>query len=231
MGVNRAACTITIGLLPNPGSTAVAINDSTDGCPTIATGDYLYAWGTRNKGINGISDWIPSSDPASNDSFLSVNRSADTIRLSGLRLDGTSGTLEEVLESACANVSEQGGELSHFFMSFKKYADLAKSLGSKAQLVDVKVSPTIGYEGIKVVGSGGPVVCIADRACPSASIFGVNIKDWQLNSIDEPCHIWDLDGNIWLRSSTQSGQEIRFYSLANLVCKKPVSQINITVNA
>lgn len=230
VAVDYAGCTITVGTTPVPGGTPCAINDATNGIPTAATGDYVYVTGDRNLSIAGFQSWIPYGGVTSGDSFFGVNRSANAVRLAGNYLNGTGGTLEEVLEQAAANVNEVGGSLSHFIMPFKKFADLSKSLGSKAQLVDVKVGQ-IGFKGIEVAGPRGSIVCMPDRSCPSTMIAGVNIKDWQLNSVGKAVHLWDLDGKVWLRSPSQDGMELRLYSLAQLVCKRPVSQINILVNA
>jgi len=229
--VDYANATISIGTTPTPGATACPLNDSTNGIPTIATGDYIFAVGDRNNGLAGFGAWIPYGGVASNDSFFGVNRSANPVMLAGNWLNGQGGTTEEVLEQALAQVGEVGGNLTHFLMPFKKFADLAKSLGSKAQIVDSKVSPQIGYKGIEVVGPRGTVTCIPDRNCPSTMIAGVNVKDWQLNSIGKIVHVWDEDGKVWLRSASDSGMEIRFYSLGQLVCKAPRNQINIQVSA
>ena len=228
IAADHSACTITVGA--SVGGVACAANDGTNGIPTLATGDYLFQAGDKGTKMAGLPSWIPYGGPTAT-SFFGQDRTKHPSRLAGLSLNGQGGTLEEVLETAAANVCEQGGSLSHFLMPYTKLRALSQSLGSKAQLVDIKVSAQIGYKGIEVMGPKGPIVCVADRSCPSTSVFGINMASWQLNSIDKVAHIWDEDGKIWLRSTSDSGMEIRFYSLAQLVCKRPIDNINILVSA
>jgi hypothetical protein len=197
----------------------------------VSVGNYVYRSGDKSLGFNGFTDYIPYGPLASNDSFQGINRNDNRVRLAGSYLDGTSGSLEQTLMQAEQLVNKFGGELTHFLMPPVKYKELAQSQGSKVQYVDVVERPTIGFRGIEVVGnSGGPIVCLPDRSCPANLIAGVNMKSWKLLSVGPIVKTWQLDGRIWLRSSTASGMEIRFYSLGNLVCTDPVNNINIKVN-
>lgn len=184
-------------------------------------------------GMNGFQDWIPYGGVTSSDSFLGVNRSAQNVRLAGSYLDGTAGNLEEVLEKAVNRVALFGGKITHFVMPYPQYTALANAQGAKVQLVTVKGSSgesEIGFEGIKVTGANGTVVCLPDRYCPSNTICGVNINTWKLISVGKAVHTFQKDGKVWLRSYNQAGMEIRFYSLCNLVCREPRANINIRVN-
>lgn len=215
------------------GTATVAFSSGTNTLTAngVAVGNYIYQSGDKSLGLNGFTDWIPYGALATNDSFLGVNRNANRARLAGSYLDGTGGNLEEVLENAIAQVSKLGGKLTHFLMSHAQYRELAQAQGAKVQLVDVVATPQIGFTGIQVVGhSSGPVVCLPDRSCPSNLIAGINRDTWKMISVGKAAHVWDEDGRVWLRSSTQAGMEIRFYSLANVVCTKPVHNINIRVN-
>jgi hypothetical protein len=165
--VDFAGCTITVGTTPVAGGTTCAPNDATNGIPTIATSDYLFQAGDKGTKISGLSDWIPYGGPSAT-AFFGVNRTANPVRLAGQWLNGSGGTLEEVLEQAAANVAEVGGTLSHFIMSFKKFAALSQSLGSKTQLVEVKVGK-VGYSALEIAGPDGTITCMADRSCPSTA--------------------------------------------------------------
>jgi hypothetical protein len=197
----------------------------------IAVGDYIYRAGDKSLGFNGFTDWIPYGGVTSSDSFLGVNRSAQAVRLAGSYLDGTAGNLEEVLEKAINQVARFGGKLSHFIMPYGQYTALANAQGAKVQLVNVKNQATdIGFEGIEVTGANGRVVCLPDRYTPSALIAGIDINSWKLISVGKAVRTWQYDGKVWLRSYNQNGMEIRFYSLANLVCREPRANVNIKVN-
>jgi hypothetical protein len=197
----------------------------------VQVGDYIYRAGDKSLGFNGFLDWIPYGGVTSGDSYLTVNRSKQSVRLAGSWLDGTQGNLEEVLEKAVNRVALFGGKLTHFIMPYGQFTALANAQGAKVQLVNVKSAEAdIGFEGIEITGANGRVVCLPDRSCPSNTIAGVNINAWKLISVGKAVRTWQEDGKVWLRSYNQNGMEIRFYSLANLVCREPRSNINIRVN-
>jgi hypothetical protein len=124
-----------------------------------------------------------------------------------------------------------GGKLTHFIMPYGQFTALANAQGAKVQLVNVKSAEAdIGFEGIEITGANGKVVCLPDRYCPSNTIAGVNINTWKLISVGKAVRTWQEDGKVWLRSYNQNGMEIRFYSLANLVCREPRANINVRVN-
>jgi hypothetical protein len=232
LGANNTDCHITkidyISGVATVSYTGSGTNTLT--ANNVAVGDYIYRAGDKSLGFNGFTDWIPYGGVASTDSFLGVNRSAQPVRLAGSYLDGTGGNLEEVLEKAINQVARLGGKLTHFIMPYGQYTALANSQGAKVQLVNVKSDVGIGFEGIEVTGANGRVVCLPDRSCPSNVIAGVNINSWKMISVGKICRTWQYDGKVWLRSSTQNGMEIRFYSLGNLVCREPRANINIRVN-
>lgn len=210
----------------------VAVGDSIARAGDFGTYGVSTGTGTTTAvGFNGFLDWIVYGGPASNDSFLSVNRSQQATRLAGNYLDGTGGNLEEVLEKAANRVATVGGKLSHYIMPFSQFTALANSQGSKVQLVNVKANADIGFDGIQVVGANSRITCLPDRYCPSNTIAGVKLSSWSLISVGKAVHTLQDDGKVWLRAYNQNGMEIRFYSLANLVCKEPRANINIRVNS
>jgi len=238
VAVNYVAGTLTVGNAPVPlgtgGVATVSVVDATYGVNATTTtilNQYLFRTGDKGAVMFGFQDWIVNGVLSGSDSFNNVNRSTNQVRLAGSYLNGTGAEESEVLETAIAQVGEVGGKLTHFMMPFKHFANLSKALGAKAQLSNDVVTAKIGYEGIKIVGSTGSVNCIPDRACPSTMIAGINRDSFQLNSVKKAIRVWDEDGKVWLRSPTASGMEIRFYSFAQLVCRKPVDNINISVSS
>jgi hypothetical protein len=242
---NNTACQITA--IDYVGGTAtvkwLGTGTQTLTANNVQVGDYIFRAGDTNVsgvgataigaiGANGFQDWIVYGGPGSGDSFLGVNRTAQPVRLAGSWLDGTAGNLEEVLEKAINQVARFGGKLTHFVMPYGQYTALSNAQGAKVQLVTVKGSSgesEIGFEGIEVTGANGRVVCLPDRYCPSNTICGVNINTWKLISVGKAVHTFQEDGKVWLRSYNQQGMEIRFYSLANLVCREPRANCNIRV--
>ena len=222
---------LTVGTSPVAGGTACNITDAADGIPTAQTGDFIFVTGDKGLKLNGFQDWIPYGGVASNDSFLGVNRSSNPVRLAGNWLDGTGGqSLVATLEDAISQVGEVGGKLDTMMCNYKQFSQLAKELVGKTQITKVSVDGELGYESIEIIGATGPVRVIPDRSCPSTLIAGMNLDKWELLSVGKAVHVWDEDGKVWLRSPTDSGMEIRFYSFCNLLCKSPRDNINIKVN-
>lgn len=215
------------------GSMTVAFSSGTNTLTanSVAVGNFIYQSGDKSLGLNGFTDWIPYGGVASNDSFLGVNRSFDSSQLAGNYLDGTGGQLEEVLEAAIAQTGRFGSRLTHNLMPYGVYRQLAQAQGAKVQLINVQATPRIGFSGVEVVGySGTPVVCLPDRNCPPNLIAGVNKNSWKMISVGKAVKVWQLDGKVWLRSQSQSGMEVRFYSLTNIACSEPRANVNIRIN-
>jgi len=108
--------------------------------------------------LSGLGAWLPSTAPASNDSFWGVNRSQDSTRLAGVRYDGSSLMIEEALVNAASLVAREGGMPDMCFMNFESYAALENSLGAKVQYVQVKHEEAdIAFAGITVNAPYGPI--------------------------------------------------------------------------
>src|SRR5271166_3798300 len=61
------------------------------GSPTgWTTNDFLLVQGDNNVKIKGLAAWLPSASPSTSDNFFGVNRSVDTVRLAGVRYNGSS---------------------------------------------------------------------------------------------------------------------------------------------
>jgi len=68
-------------------------------------------------------------------------------------------------------------------MSYTKFSDLEKALGSKVQYIDVKANAEVGFRGIQINGPRGPIRCIPDQNCPSDRAFMLQMDVWKLYSL------------------------------------------------
>lgn len=222
-GINRQTGVLTF---------AYNVDDSTNGIPAIAAADYIFVRGDHTSGaltkVAGLEAWIPASAPGST-AFFGVDRSVDTSRLGGQRLDGSGAPIEEVLIEGAAQVAREGGKLTHYFMSYAKYSELVKSLGSKVQYVDLKVNPEIGFRGILVNGPRGPIKVIADQNCPANRVFGTQLDMWKLYSLGKAIRVIDTDGLSMLRQASADGVECRYGFYGNMGCRAPGFNVNIQV--
>lgn len=223
-GVNRGTGVITFGY---------AVNDATNGIPTIAAGDYIAVRGdhvasTLTK-LAGLEAWLPSTAPTSGDSFFGVDRSADVTRLAGQRQNSVGQPIEEALIDGAALVAREGGALSHYLMGYEKYSELEKALGSKVQYIDMKVNPEVAFRGIMINGPKGPIKVVPDQNCPANRVFGLQMDSWRHNSLGAAVRVLDTDGLQMLRQSSQDGVEVRWGYYSNVSCNAPGFNINIQV--
>jgi hypothetical protein len=174
--------------------------------------------------LSGLNAWIPQADPASNDSFWGVNRSADPTRLAGIRYNAQAYTIEEGITNALALVNREGGRPDLCVMDFASYASLVNALGGKVQYVQIKHDEVeVAFEGITFQSAYGVVNILADRSCPPQSAFLLTMSTWKLRSLGKVPHIltYGLEGLEGLRVGSADALEIRIGYYGNLICSAP----------
>ncbi len=223
-GVNRSTGVLTFGY---------AINDATNGIPTIAAGDYVAVRGDHVTSsltkIAGFEAWLPSTAPTTGDSFFGVDRSADVTRLAGQRQNSVGQPIEEALIDGAALVAREGGALTHYLMGYEKYSELEKALGSKVQYIDMKINAEVAFRGIQINGPKSTIKVVPDQNCPANRVFGLQMDTWRLNSLGASVRVLDTDGLQMLRQSSSDGVEVRYGYYANVSCNAPGYNINIQV--
>ena len=225
-GVDR-----TLGIL----SFGFAVNDSTNGIPNIAAGDYLYVKGNAANGQTavctfGLESWIPAVSPGPNDSFWGWNRSVDTL-LSGQRLNATDGRpLEEAIIEAADLVANQGGAVDTFFCSFSAYSRFLKEqVGRQLHYEDITTDLGISFRGLELHTSTGDAVIIPDRTCPANRIFGLQMDTWTMATLGDMVQNVNEDSLTMLRQTGADNFETRFVSYYQLVCAAPAYNVNIQI--
>jgi len=211
-GVNRAYGSESV-------SFGYAIDDAANGIPTIAAGDFLFVRGDRNSKLSGFDAWLPDTVSAS--PFFGVDRTVDATRLAGQKLSASGYPIEEALIEMSALIAREGGIPDVCFVSFSKYAQLEKALGSKVQYIDLKANAEISFKGILVNGVKGPIKVIPDQNCPSDKAYMLQWDSWMLGSIGKAVRVIDTDGLQMLRQSSSDGVEVRYGMYGNLMCKRP----------
>jgi hypothetical protein len=233
IGVDQANGVLTIGTTPN-GTTTCNINDAVNGIPTASTSDYIFQTGDAENGggvplkMVGFEAWVPFGGPSSTDNFYGVNRSYSPVRLAGQSLDATTLSVEDALIKASQLVAKQGGRFDQVYMPFAQFAQLQVSQSAKIR-IEQKITPEIGFDGLKMVLPTGEVMITPDRNCPPNRMWCVRRDSWRYTHIAKPIQLDNLDGNDWLRQSTNSGYEIRFFAMGQLVCRSPRDNINLQV--
>lgn len=229
IAVNRSSGVITVSATQG-GSAGTPTNWSVTFPFLAVQGDVNFASGGLGVGnglaqkIVGLQGWLPVNAPASNDSFWTINRSADPTRLAGVRFNGSGESIEEALIDGSSLVAREGGKPEMCITNFTSYAALEKSLGSKVQYVSVKHDEAdIAFAGITVNAPYGPITVIPDRSCPSQIAYLLTMDTWKLRSLGKVPHIlkYGLEGLEGIRVSNADALEVRIGYYANLICNAP----------
>jgi len=223
--------TVTVnGVDRDSGLVTVDSMTAIDGGTGVVADDYVFVEGDYDSKIKGLRAWLPDTAPSVSDNFFGVNRSADATRLGGIRFDGSSMPIEEALISAAARVAREGGKPDYCFMSYAKFADLEKALGSKVQYIDAHASAEIGFRGILIHGPRGSIKVIADQNCPDDRAFMLSMSFWKLYSLGKCPKILDSDGLKFLRESSADAVEVRVGYYAQMGCRAPGYNANIKLD-
>jgi len=217
IAVNRSAGTVTVS--------ATGLGGAAGSPAAWAAGDFLLVQGDVNAKVSGLQAWLPATAPTSSDSFYGVNRSVDTVRLAGVRYDGSAQPIEEALVDGSSLIAREGGKPGIAVMSYASYAALEKALGAKVQYVDMQGKAehaNIAFRGIMVNGANTMIKCFPDRNCPSQTAFLLQMDTWCLNSLgDAPQILRYGDGLEMLRVANADAGEVRVGYYANLACQAP----------
>lgn len=219
----------------SPGGSAATPTGWSTSFPYLAVqGDVNFASGGLGSSLMlklaGFGAWIPSSAPASNDSFFGQNRSVSPSRLAGNRFNGSQETIEEALIDAAALTAQNrsaAGFPDYCFVNFVSYAALIKTLGSRVQYVDVKHDEIdISFEGIQLITAYGKITVLPDRNCPAQTAYLICMKSWKLRTLGRAPKILiygSYDSNQGLRVGTADAVEIRIGYYGNLTCNAPIA--------
>lgn len=223
IAVNRSAGTITVATSGLGGNAANPSLWQAD--------DYLLVQGDVNLKMSGLAAWIPASAPGAT-SFFGVDRSVDTVRLGGVRYDGSAQSIEEALIDASSLTAREGGRPGHCMVSFASYSALEKALGSKVQYVDLKGPADIAFRGIAVNGANSVIKVIPDRSCQPYTGYLLQMDTWKLCSLgDLPQILRYGDGLEMLRVYNADAGEVRVGYYGNLACQAPGWNCNVTLGA
>lgn len=227
-GTVKAGDTLVTGVDRDLGTVTVATSLASF-TPAGAVNDYIFVEGDYDAKIKGLRAWLPDSAPT-NAPFFSVDRTSDVTRLAGVRFDGSAMPIEEALIAAASRVAREGGKPDVCFMSYSKYADLEKALGSKVQYIDLKVNAEIGFRGIQINGPRGPIRVVADQNCPNDRAFMLQMDVWKLYSLGKAPKILDTDGMKMLRDNNDDSVEVRVGYYAQCGCRAPGWNANIKLS-
>lgn len=190
---------------------------STTGSP--ANGDVICVHGDLNAKLSGLGAWLPFT--VTSTTFFGQDRTKDKERLAGVYTDGRGLSLDEALINGAANIARAGGSPDYVFMDFLNWRNLVKILGPEVRYVDLKATPTIGFQAVELKGPKGVIKVVPDRNCPVDRAYMLDMKTWTLRSLGAAPQLLDTDGNEMLRMSTTDSVEVRVGYYAQLGCSAP----------
>lgn len=232
-GVPRAALGYVIAVDRSNGLVTVSTTfGGVAGSPAAwAPNDFLLVQGDVNLKASGLPAWLPTAAPSAT-AFFGVNRSVDTVRLAGVRYNGSAQSIEEALIDASSLVAREGGKPDHAFMSYASYSALEKALGAKVVYIDMKSDAEIAFRGIMINGANGAIKCIPDRSCPGFTAYLLQMNTWCLESLgDAPQILRYGDGLEMLRVSNADAGEVRVGYYANLRSNAPGWSATVVLGA
>jgi len=215
--VNRDNGTVTLSATPN--SLAAG----------VATSDFIFLKGDRDPSgspaklcISGLEACIPYTAPTAGDSHFGVDRSADTVRLAGVRFDCTSYTPQEACVELAGRVHRQGGIVKQLAVPAHFFRSLVKDLGTQVRYVNTNAKGIeFAFRSIELVGEDGPIEVFSDANIQANRIWALNDEYMTLYSTGPAIRIIDEDGQTWLRESASDGFEVRWGFDGNFVINAP----------
>ncbi len=212
IAVNRTGGTITVSATAGGGA-GTPVNWST-------SFPFLNIQGDSNAKFPGLAAWLPTTAPGATP-FFSVDRSSDS-RLYGSSWAGANQSIEEAIIDAAAQLDAQGGQPDLFVLSTRGFSALVKAMGARAVVEQFRNDTQVGFRGIELIASSGPIKVIGDRFCPGQIGYMLQTDTWSLNTNGPAPQILDYeDGTYWLRSATTDSTEVRMGYSGALSCNAP----------
>lgn len=176
------------------GSSTVTINEAAwnIGIPGCAALDYIFRAGAFGTVITGFEGWNPATDPSSS-LFFGVDRSFDTQRLGGIRVNCAGKTPREAALRSARIVADVGGSPDTYILSTTDWEALQLELQSAGVLKYSQVpSAPLGkfnfglkYDAIQLMGPMGPIDVLTDPDAPVGVGRMLTLDTWTLASTGE----------------------------------------------
>lgn len=225
------AGTLTVKSVDRDNGKVTFTQNVTTGIPAAVANDYLFRQGDFKVSMSGVLGWIPATAPTAGDSFFGVDRSVDVARLAGTRITGAA-SIEETVFDAEAQLVINGGRADTLWLHPKRFAELKKSIQSKAWYAMENVStaaskangrPTkVGIHGFAFPGEHGPIVVMSDKDAPNAYGLLTRKAAWELSSLGPAPHFAEQSGSRLLVETSSDGVEYRLKAYWNILCKRPI---------
>jgi hypothetical protein len=190
----------------------------------LAAADGLYMKGDAKNNstavrLSGLEAWNPESAPGAT-SFFGVDRSVDTDRLGGVRIDISALNPEEGVITAMHEMARRGAKPSHLFLNYSDSKNVQLALGSKVDTEYATVGD-VGFSRIRILGPTGDLMIQPDVNCPSGVGRLLQLDTWKLYHRGELLNLQDLDGAKQSRIYNEDAYEGRISFYGQMGCLAP----------
>lgn len=230
VGMTVIADDTAAGTSPRVGSTTVASIDEDAGTVTLtsaagitafANSDYLYRLGDPSTCMEGLDAHFPLTAPAASESFRGIDRSTDTRRLAGVRVNDTASAIEENAGLTAVKISQVGKKADALFLNPINFWTVARRLNAKVEYDGGGGKADFGFEFISIHSPAGTLRAYSDADCPTNRGYVLNMDTLYIKHLKGLPHIVSDDGKPSLRQTSADGIEARVRSWSNLICTVP----------
>lgn len=220
------------GSTPRAGTTTVAAVDEDGGIVTLvnaaaitafANADFLFRNGDPGTCMEGLEALTPLIAPVNAESFRGIDRSVDSRRLSGSRINDLSSAIEENLGLAAVRVSQVGSKCDRGVLNPIRFWEVARRLNAKVEYSSAGGAVEYGFESISISTPAGTLKVLSDPDCPTNRGRIFKLSTMYLKTLKGLPHIIQDDGRVSLRATAADDIEIRARGFVNLVQDDPSS--------
>lgn len=197
------------------GRTIIAIDETAqtitlDTAVSFTAGDVFVRTGSANREWSGLGVMV-----AGTNGVTYQNIDPATVPQWKSRTDAVGGPISEGrIQQNVDAVTTAGGKTSLLLTSLGVRRSYANLLMQLRQINDT-TEFTGGFSGLKYTTDRGDIPLIADKDCPSGTIYGLDESHIKLYR-DQDWSFMDRDGNMWYRLQDKDGYGARLYQYSEL---------------
>lgn len=198
--------------------------DSSTNKYMIRLGNALGFSSTNQEGnVIGMGNWVPTADPSGSDNFLGagINRSADIMRLSGVRLSASGRTYREGIQELCAVIHSLGGRPDIVLMNPIDWQKANIELQGYARYEEFSVG-NMAFGALVIASPGGNKLRLISDPNQDVGVVRVNTLDtWKLWHMNDLVHTIMDDGLELRKDPGADAFQLGIRSWPQLVCFDP----------
>lgn len=162
---------------------------------TMAASTSMQTWA-------GLQGWLPDdlNRGSLSTTFYSVDRSVSPVLLAGHYLNATSLNVKQATYQTALRIGPVAGSRPDIaLMSFNNYGKLEILEDTRERHTKVQGDGiTVFYDGIKIMGPKGPIVCMPAYACDDSHIYVLDSSTWKMGA----------PGGRFIKPATRDGKTV-----------------------